>query len=369
MSLIEKLKKLLPKNRYEREAILKSFLIFFLTVELLVGVIFVLLIRIEIDHLKHNVFLELVNYSYTFKGEEFGIEVVEIKKDTQFYVLKEDEEGLYILIPVPGVETDALKIIYPRERFAKDVRNILLQYGLLFLLFSALNALVSLALALYAIRPLRRAVELISDITKDIAHDMNTPLTSLLINLKILKSRYNDEVLDRMQMAINQLKYLSENLTPLTKEVSLSTEEVNLAKLIKETLRDFSSIYPDIKLYTELKEVKLQADRRVLKRIVDNLVSNAFRHNVKEGWVRVSLKDGQLVIENTSRPLKNIDRIFERFYRESQRGMGLGLSVVKRLADEMGWEVKAEQRDGVFRIKILFHGRKGSDRYRRLLKG
>ena len=359
MSLISKI---LPKNQYEKEAIIKAFLIFFMTIELLVSVIFILLIRIEIDHQKHNIFLELVNYSYTFKGEKYKLELVEVEKPNHFYHLMEDENGLYIIIPIPGVEKDVLKIIYPKEKFQEDVKGIFYDYGVYFIGFTLVNLILSFGLALYAITPLRKAVELISDVARDIAHDMNTPITSLIINLKLLKKKYNDESIDRMEMAVNQLRYLSKNLNPLTEEVLLKQEEINLKKLVTEVLKDFASMYPDIEVETNLQDVKVLADRRVVRRILDNVISNAFKHNVKNGKVKVFLREGELIVENTSKPVRDINKIFERFYRESQRGMGLGLAVVKKLIHELGWKVKAEYKDGMFRIKIVFHGREGGYR-------
>lgn len=274
----------------------------------------------------------------------------------------EDEKGLYIIIPIPGVEKDVFKIIYPKEKFQEDVKGILYDYGLYFIGFTLVNLILSLGLALYAITPLRRAVELVSDVARDIAHDMNTPITSLITNLKLLKKKYNDESIDRMEIAVNQLRYLSKNLNPLTDELLLKQEEVNLKKMVTEVLKDFSSMYPDIEVGTDLQDVKVLADRRVVRRILDNVISNAFKHNLKNGKVRILLREGELIVENTSKPVRDINKIFERFYRESQRGMGLGLAIVKRLIHELGWKVKAEYKDRVFRIKIVFHGRKGNYR-------
>ena len=102
----------------------------------------------------------------------------------------------------------------------------------------------------------------------------------------------------------------------------------------------------------EAEDLKTKADRNAWRRIVENLLSNAFKHNVKNGWVRVVLKDKTFLVENSSKPLKNTSKVFERYYRESQRGLGLGLSIVKKLAEEMGWEVRHSYREGVFSVKV-----------------
>jgi len=93
---------------HERESLLKSFSLFFLTMILSLGAITYLLYRTELLALKGSLFLELKNYSYTFEGERFSLDVVEVGKGDRFYELYEGKEGLYILVPVPGTKKDAL---------------------------------------------------------------------------------------------------------------------------------------------------------------------------------------------------------------------------------------------------------------------
>ena len=347
------IKQFFPRNAFEKEALIKSFAIFFLTIELFVGVITFLLIKIEMGHLKHNVYLKLVNYSYTFKGEDFKLEVVEVN-NKNFYSFQEDNKGLYIIVPVPGVEKDAIKIIYPREKFNQDVKNILKEFGIFFLISTGINIFISYFFALYTIIPLRKAIRLITEVAADISHDMNTPITSLILNLNMLKRRVDDRAIKRMEMAINQLKYLKENLSRLREKDVMKYEEVNLKEIIEESLKDISILYPDISVISQMVDVKLLTDRNAIKRVIDNLIINAFKHNVRNGEVRVILEKDRLIVENTSKPVKDIRKIFERFYRESQRGTGLGLAIVKRVIEEMGWKVQAEYNKNRFKIILTW---------------
>jgi len=322
--------------------------------ELLLGIIFFLLFRTEVNSLKYTLFLEMKNYSYTFEGEKFNIDIVPAGKDKKFYELLEDEEGLYILVPIPGVETDLLKIYYPKKAFEENIKNLILKNIELFFGISLISLIVSVVFALYALNPLRRALNLIEEVMKDIIHDMNTPITTLKINLSLLKNSNDKRALRRMELALRQLENLRENLSPLLRERTLTQEEVNLADIVREEVENFRLLYPHIRVYTELSEVKLFGDPYVIRRIISNVVGNAFKHNVKGGFVRVILKKGFLSVENSSRPVKNPDKLFERFYRESQRGIGLGLSIVKRFSEALGWEVRVAYEDGVFKLELKF---------------
>ena len=346
------IKDLLPKTSYERESLLKGFLLFFLTVEVLLGAVSLLIFRIETINLKNRIYLELKNFSYTFEGERFKIEVVPLKEGDKFYELFEEEKGLSILVPVPGTKRDALKIYYPSESYKRDLRGVALKTLGIFLASSFVSALLSLIFSLYSINPLRKALIMIEEVTRDIVHDLNTPLMSLMVNLKLIGKKYSGEEVKRSMAALSQIVSLQENLRPLLTKVELKLEEIDLRDTLLDVLENFKSLYPEIEVSVEAEKVKVKADRNAWRRIVENLISNAFKHNVRNGWVRVKLKGKTFLVENSSKPLKNPSKVFERYYRESQRGLGLGLSIVKKLSEEMGWKVEHSYKEGVFSIKV-----------------
>ena len=349
------IRKWLPKTAYERESLLKSFLLFFLTMEVFLGVISYLLYHSELTALKNRVFLELKNYSYTFEGEKFRIDVVSVGEKTAFYELFEGEEGLYILVPVPVSDRDALKITYPAESLSEDVGSILRYVTLFFTLSSVTALFMSVFFSLYALNPLRRALQMIEEVTRDIIHDLNTPLMTLRVNLKILRSRFGkEEEIERAELALRQLETLRENLRPLRKQAELKLEDVNVKELIEGEIDVLQKVYPDKRVHRELSPVTLRADRNAVMRIVSNILENAFKHSPRASWVRVVLKEDALLVENPSRPPENMDKLFDRYYKESQRGLGLGLAIVKDLCRELGWKVEAEYVNGIFRMRVTF---------------
>ncbi len=343
-----------PKTSYEKEALIKSFFLFFLTIEILLGAIFFLVYKIEMADLKEKIFLEMKNYSYTFKGEKFRVEVAPARVyGNKFYELIETSGGLGIAIPIPGSKEDALLIYYPWYKFEFDRNTIAFKTFLMFVLTSLFSLLISFIFALYSINPLRKALRIIEEVTRDIVHDINTPLMTLKVNLKLLRKKYEDEEIERAELALKQLEDLKENLRPLVSKRELSIEEIDLKKLIETELFSLSRLYPDVRIEARLERVILKADREAVGRILGNVLSNAFKHNAGD-WVRVELTRKSLTVENPSREIKNPHMLFERYYRESSRGMGLGLSIVKRLCEELGWKVKAFYSEGVFSIEITF---------------
>jgi len=353
--------KLLPSNPYERESFLKAFVLFFLVLELSFLAIFFLVFLMERENEKYTLFLELKNYSLTFEDDRFPIDVVPRRKGYPPYELLEDEESYYILVPIPGIEKEVIKVYYPKERFKEDLKKILEELALYYLLASFISLSVSYLFARYALRPLRRALDLIEEVTRDIIHDMNTPITTLKLNLSFLKGKVNPSHYERMNSALRQLENLRDNLSPLLRESALRWEEVELSSVIKEELEAFKKLYPSVPVEVSLKEVKVKGDPYAVRRVISNVLSNAFKHRKGDGAVKVKLEENFLLVENPSPPIKNPRRLFDRFYRESQRGVGLGLSIVKKLSEAMGWRVEATHERGLFRLTVYFN-REGEGR-------
>jgi len=349
------IKELIPRTSYEKESFIKGFVLFFLTMELLLGTVSYLLFRIELLNLKGRIFLEMKNYSYTFEGEKFSIELVTVdKKEAKFYELLEDSQGLSILVPIPGSKKDALKVYYPREKLSRDVNKIITRTLLVFSGLSVCALFLSLLFSIYSINPLRKALHMIEEVTKDILHDLNTPLMTLKVNLKILKSKYKDEEIERSELALKQLEALREHLSPLHSEVQQKLEDVNLNSIVRQELENLKKLYPHLKVISNLRGSRIKGDEVSIRRIVTNLLENAFKHNLEKGWVEVHLKGKTLVIKNPSREIKNTKKLFERHYRESQRGLGLGLSIVKKLCSELGCEIQLEFNGKIFIAKVTF---------------
>jgi signal transduction histidine kinase len=133
------------------------------------------------------------------------------------------------------------------------------------------------------------------------------------------------------------------------------TEAVDLAALVRESLERQAAGADAAGLGAELalEPAIVEGDRRLLGRMVDNLVENAVRHNEPGGWLRVQTAQDEheatLALANGGPLVSDEDgpRLFERFFRadasRSRRtgGTGLGLSIVKAVVDAHGGHVTA----------------------------
>ena len=115
----------------------------------------------------------------------------------------------------------------------------------------------------------------------------------------------------------------------------------------------------EVSAYSDLSVVK--ADRRALRSILDNLLSNAIRYTPQDGEILLAaeeIKDFvQFTVRDTGRGIEaeRLSTIFDRFNTFSEKGSGLGLALVRRLVESLGGQIAVESRLGhgaTFRFTI-----------------
>lgn len=273
------------------------------------------------------------NYSLFFDDARFDIDVVPRTRHTPLYELSSDRNALYILVPFQGDQKDALKILYPLSDYQHLLDHTKKKLLWEFLLLSLVAAFISTLFSFYVLRPLRQSLELLEIFIKDIIHDLNTPLTSILINLKMMDSQ-SEEVksIARSAKTIAMLHY---NLNAYLKELTFTHERFDIKEVIEEQIALFAPLYNYLTWEDHLHSFIIKSDKHAFSRIIYNLLSNACKYNTPNGTITIDLKDHLLSISNTSYGIKEPSRIFERFYKESDRGLGIGLHIVDKLCKEL----------------------------------
>lgn len=186
--------------------------------------------------------------------------------------------------------------------------------------------------------------------TEDASHELRTPLATILSGTQLLLEAPDTgaqarERLIRIQRAGRQIQSLIEALLMLARGNDGATaENCALDDLVRETVTSLreSAAQKGVTIEIETEPVTRRVVSGMADSVVNNLLQNAIHHS-GAGTVRVRLTAEALFVEDRGMGIapQDLSRIFERRYRGADsRGLGLGLYLVKRMCDRLGWSVE-----------------------------
>lgn len=247
---------------------------------------------------------------------------------------------------------------------------------------------------------LERDRELERRLTSDVAHELRTPLMSILATVEAMQ----DEVLpcDQEHLALvssetKRLSRLVDSMLRLSRlengSVRLDIIPVDVVALVRGIATSHQALLEDMGLemafenLTGRDELDVELDRDTVTQAVTNIISNAMRYTPAPGKVTVRVaadEDGALVsVSDTGIGIapEDLDRVFGRFWRAEESrnrvagGLGVGLAVTKEIVDRHHGMINVESEQGVgttFTIFLPFeqpghgdHGAEGHGGYRR----
>lgn len=307
------------------------------------------------NDLKQNILYQMKDYTFDFKGDTFLLDIIQEDKEKQTFKIYDCKEGLCAYFKADSYGPYLLKVIFIKDKYEKLQKELIAKILKIGLLLFILLLILSVLFAWYSLKPMREALSLLETFLKDIIHDLNTPVTSILLNSKLLKRRGDFEEIERIELSAKTISSLYKNLDFINPNKIEKDENISVNSLAIEKIEILQKIYPDIEFITNMRSLDVKSNRLSLERIIDNLLTNACKYNKKNGKVFITIEESTLIIEDTGIGIKNISNVFKRYYKENDRGLGIGMSIVKQLCDilEIDILLKSEVNKGT-KIKLIF---------------
>lgn len=201
-------------------------------------------------------------------------------------------------------------------------------------------------------KPFKEVNKKLDDFIKDSIHEINTPLAIINVNVDLYGRKHGEnKYMQRIKASAKVLSNIYNDMEYLTKhdKLEIKREKIDIKKFLNERIEYFSEIalMKNISILSDIQnEIFINMDAKQLQRIVDNNISNAIKYSYEENIIEINVKlneEGECLLsfKDYGIGIDDVQRIFERYYRESRQvgGFGIGLNIVGAIIKKENIEV------------------------------
>lgn len=200
------------------------------------------------------------------------------------------------------------------------------------------------------------------------SHELQTPLAIIRNKLELLIQSKNlreedMEIIESVFDAVKRLSLLNKGLiliAQIDNRQYSATEKIRIDRVVNNSIKNF--LYQieerNIQLTTSIEEeCRVKTNPILIEILVNNLISNAIKHNLPNGRLHIELDEFHFRVENSGKPLSvEAENMFERFKKDSdsEQSVGLGLSIVKKICNLLGYRIFYKNAEELHSIEVLF---------------
>jgi len=208
------------------------------------------------------------------------------------------------------------------------------------------------------LRPVREQIESLDKFISDTTHELNTPISAILMTIQSLKG-VESKKMKRLEASAKRLSVMYGSLTYRLEGKEEGVERLCLKEVVLERVEFMKEIIDSkrLQLMLELDSLYVVMPKVSLYRLIDNLLSNAIKYSDAQDTITVTIKNRVLSIKDTGIGIdkKLQEDIFKRYYRanDERGGFGIGLNIVLSICKKykIKLELESKKAEGsIFRL-------------------
>ncbi|RUM67069.1 MAG: sensor histidine kinase [Sulfurospirillum sp.] len=271
-----------------------------------------------------------------------------IRFDQDFYI----ENGqCYTVTAIQTVHLGIKYIVLKESDLAAAIQELRLRIiGYLILSF-ILMGIVGYFLGRLFLKPVREQIESLDRFISDTTHELNTPISAILMTTQSLPNR-DDKKIKRLEASAKRLSVMYSSLTYRLEGKVEPSEWLSFSEIVEERVgyvRELIESKP-LHIALDLEPMEVFMARSSAHRLIDNLLSNAIKYSDVGDSIFISTREQMLIVRDTGIGIdENVQEdIFKRYNRanDERGGFGLGLNIVLSICKQ-------------YRIKIDLDSKKG----------
>lgn len=201
------------------------------------------------------------------------------------------------------------------------------------------------------LRPVREQIESLDNFISDTTHELNTPISAILMTIQSLKG-IEPKKLKRLEASAKRLSVMYSSLTYRLEGKVEPSEVLSFSAIVKERVEYVKELIDSKRLHIslDLEPTEVLMPKTSSCRLIDNLLSNAIKYSDVGDSISITLKDHVLKVKDTGIGIdkKVQDDIFKRYYRENDErgGFGIGLNIVLSICKQYKIKLDLESKKG-----------------------
>ena len=303
-------------------------------------------IREFLETLKHCRFK--VGY---YDKDEFPLytEIEDVARfDTGFFV---DNMKCYTVTEDKSEHLGVHYIVLKESDLAKSLHELRIKI-IGYLVFSfILMGIVGYFLGRLFLKPVREQIESLDKFISDTTHELNTPISAILMTIQSLKG-VEPKKMKRLEASAKRLSTMYGSLTYRLEGGVEASEKLCLATIVEERIEFIKELIDSkhLSIDLNLSPTKVAMPKRSVYRLIDNLISNAIKYSDAGGSINISLKNNVLNVQDRGIGIdeKMQEDIFRRYYRANNErgGFGIGLNIVLSICKKYKIKLGLESKKG-----------------------
>ena len=283
-----------------------------------------------------------------------------VKSERHFNKFKTKNGKMTLKTEIHAKGGQIYEVYIEDTEYGEEIREVIFQIAIFAFVSLILFLLIAYFIIRLSFRPLYKQINSLNSFITDATHEINTPLSVILMSIEMFEANPK-KYLTNIKTASKTISNLYDDLVNLNlKTAPNELKSVDIKALIEERISYFNIMLNDknLQIKANLTDLNLQTDENKFKKIFDNILSNAIKYCDENSEICVNLTKKYFEIQNTGETIskENQAKIYEKFTRfnKEKGGFGIGLSLVKKYCDELGFKSFCQSQDKITKFRIEF---------------
>ncbi len=264
--------------------------------------------------------------------------------DKQFFTLVSTRSAGHL-----GVEY----IVVQSDECIHNIEKIKNKIAYAVVITAVLIVIIAVFLSYIFLKPIKDKMNEIEAFVRDTTHELNTPITALMMSISRLKAKqtYEPNILNNISISTKQLHDIYASLSYINFDTKEANEEINFTQTVQEHIEYVKELSnkKNLTIKADLKPCYITIAPTKAKMLISNLLGNAIKYSHPNGIIEIVTKENYFSIQDygIGIPKEKLRSIFQRFVRASEYGggFGVGLSIVEEIAKEYNYTIEIKSKE------------------------